>query len=93
MVRPRTPRAPQYGPNVLAALIFYRAVLGMPAGKRLAPILPELVPTLRRFPELDLTGARAAFRNKAREWVIAALVDIAVSMPFPLLGIDRDNGF
>ena len=31
-------------------------------------------------------------RNKARKWVIAALDDIAKSMPFPLLGIDSDNG-
>jgi len=30
--------------------------------------------------------------NKARKWVIAALKDIAKIMPFPLLGIDSDNG-
>ena len=30
--------------------------------------------------------------NKARKWVIAALADIAKVMPFPLLGIDSDNG-
>jgi hypothetical protein len=30
--------------------------------------------------------------NKARTWVIAALEEIAKIMPFPLLGIDSDNG-
>lgn len=39
VVRQRTPRPPTYGPNIIAALIFCWAVLGMPAGKRLAPIL------------------------------------------------------
>ena len=181
MVRPRTPRPPKYGPKVIAALIFCWAVLGMPAGKRLAPILPELVPVLRRhdelaidddtaalltamsaatidrrlaperkkhqlkgrshtkpgtllksqipirtwaqwddaapgFVEIDLVGHEGgnalgehaytltvtdiatgwtenrSVRNKARKWVIAALDDISASMPFPLLGIDSDNG-
>ncbi|MHB1737887.1 MAG: integrase catalytic domain-containing protein [Actinomycetes bacterium] len=31
-------------------------------------------------------------QNKARKWVVAALEDIAKVMPFPLLGIDSDNG-
>lgn len=31
-------------------------------------------------------------RNKARKWVIAALDDVAQIMPFPLLGVDSDNG-
>ncbi|HUH71044.1 MAG TPA: hypothetical protein VLZ05_20515, partial [Mycobacterium sp.] len=30
--------------------------------------------------------------NKARKWVLAALDDIAQSMPFPILGVDR-SGF
>lgn len=60
VVRPRTPRPPTYGPNVIAALIFCWAVLGMPAGKRLAPILPELVGVLRRFGELDIDDGTAA---------------------------------
>lgn len=181
VVRPRTPRSPKYGPNVIAALIFCWAVLGMPAGKRLAPVLGELVPRLRRFGELDIDDATAALlvsmsaatidrrlaperkklelrgrshtkpgsllksqipirtwaqwddavpgfveidlvgheggnavgdhaytltvtdiatgwtenrsvRNKARRWVIAALDEIAQVMPFPVLGIDSDNG-
>jgi hypothetical protein len=30
--------------------------------------------------------------NKARKWVLAALDDIAAVMPFPILGVDSDNG-
>ncbi|BAH50898.1 putative transposase [Rhodococcus opacus B4] len=60
IVRPRVPRPPKYGPKVVAALIFCWAVLRMPAGKRLAPILPELVGVLRRFDELDIDDATAA---------------------------------
>jgi len=181
VVRPRTGRPPAYGPNVVAALIFCWAVLGIPAGKRLAPALPDLVPILRAFGELDIDDATAlllvgmsaatidrrlaperknhelkgrshtkpgsllksqipirtwaqwddaapgfveidlvgheggnavgehaytltvtdiatgwtenrSVRNKARKWVIAALDEIAAIMPFPLLGVDSDNG-
>jgi hypothetical protein len=31
-------------------------------------------------------------KNKARRWVIAALEEIALIMPFPMLGVDSDNG-
>ena len=181
LVKPRPPRPPKYGPKVVAALVFCWAVLGMPAGKRLAPVLGELVPILRRFGELDVDDDTAALlvsmsaatidrrlaperkrhqlkgrsrtkpgtllksqipvrtwadwddarpgfveidlvshdggnaagehawtltvtdiatgwtenrcvRNKARKWVLAALDDIAKSMPFPILGVDSDNG-
>ena len=181
IVKARHPRPPKYGPKVVAALIFCWAALGMPAGKRLAPVLPELVAILRRFGELDidddtatlLVGMSAAtidrrlarerkkhelkgrihtkpgsllksqipirtwadwddavpgfveidlvgheggnaagehaytltvtdiatgwtenrsVRNKARKWVLAALDDIARTMPFPILGVDSDNG-
>ena len=181
VVRPRRPRPPKYGPKVIAALVFCWAVLGMPAGKRLAPCLAELVAVLRRFGELDIdedtaallagmsaatidrrlaperkkhelkgrchtkpgsllksqipvrtwadwddavpgfveidlvghdggnpTGEHAftltvtdiatgwtenrSVRNKARKWVLAALDDIARAMPFPILGVDSDNG-
>jgi integrase-like protein len=60
IVRPRSVRAPMYGPEVVAALGFCWAVLGAPTGKRLAPMMGELVPTLRRFGELDVTDALAA---------------------------------
>ena len=55
MVRTRAPRVPIYGPDVIAALAFCWAVLGAPTGKRLAPIMSELVPTLRRFDELVIS--------------------------------------
>lgn len=181
VVRRRAPRPLKYGPNVVAALIFCWAVLGMPAGKRLAPILGELVARLRRFDELDIDDDTAALLasmsaatidrrlahertkhelkgrshtkpgsllksqipvrtwadwddavpgfveidlvahdggnaagehaytltvtdiatgwtenrsvpNKARKWVLAALKDIAMIMPFPILGVDSDGG-
>ena len=38
VVRPRAPRPPKYGPKVVAALVFCWATLGMPTGKRLAPM-------------------------------------------------------
>ncbi len=154
-------------------------MLGAPTGKRLKPVMADLVPRLRRFGELEVTdevaaallamgastmdrrlaSARAAMslrghtkpgsllksqipirtwaqwddavpgfveidlvgheggnamgehaytltvtdiatgwtenrsvRNKARRWVIAALADIATVMPFPIIGVDSDNG-
>ena len=38
LVAPRSPRPPTYGPDVIAALTVCWTVLGMPAGKRLAPM-------------------------------------------------------
>ncbi|WP_242676714.1 transposase family protein [Rhodococcus sp. ABRD24] len=181
VVRPRAPRPVKYGSEVVTALTFCWAVLGMPAGKRLVPILPELVPVLRRFGELDIDDDTAALLvrmsaatvdrrlapqrkslelkgrshtkpgsllksqipirtwaqwddavpgfveidlvgheggnavdehaytltvtdiatgwtenrsvpNKALKWVVAALDEIAGVLPFPLLGVDSDNG-
>jgi len=60
VVRRRAPRSPRYGPEVVAALVFCWAVLGMPAGKRLAPMLAELVPVLRRYGELDIDDGTVA---------------------------------
>ena len=51
---PRRPRPPTYGPEVIAALTMCWRVLDMPAGKRLAPMLGELVTVLRHFGELDI---------------------------------------
>jgi hypothetical protein len=181
IVTPRSPRPVKYGPDVIAALTVCWTVLGMPAGKRLAPMLGELVGVLRHFGELALdedttellvsmsaatidrrlAGERAKYRLKGRcttkpgsllksqipvrtwaEWddarpgfveidlvghdggnpsgphaftltvtdiatgwtenrsvpdksakcVLAALNDIARKMPFPILGVDSDNG-
>ena len=58
-VRPRAPRAPKYDANVVRALEKCWAVLNAPAGKRLAPMLGELVPVLRRHGELDLDDEAA----------------------------------
>jgi hypothetical protein len=58
-VRPRAPRTPKYDPTVVAALAKCWAVLNAPAGKRLAPMLAELVPLLRRHGELDLDDPAA----------------------------------
>jgi hypothetical protein len=56
----RSPRPPIYGPNVIAALTVCWLVLGMPAGKRLAPMLAELVAVLRQFGELVIDDDTAA---------------------------------
>ena len=177
----RKPRDPVYGEEVVAALRKVWAVLDAPAGKRLAPFLPEIVDRLtacgelsitdearyqlvrmsaatidRRlapdrarwqpkgrtltkpgslvksqipirtwadwddarpgFVEIDLVGHEGgnpagdfchtltvtdiatgwtenrAIRNKAQRWVLAALTEIVAGFPFPILGIDSDNG-
>jgi len=177
----RKQRDPVYGPDVIAALRKVWAVLDAPAGKRLAPFLPEIVDRLiacgelhlsdhtrdqlvrlsaatidRRlapdrarwqlrgrsgtkpgsllksqipirtwaewddaqpgFVEIDLVGHEGgnpagqfaqtltvtdiatgwtenrAVRTKAQKWVLPALSDIVESFPFPVLGIDSDNG-
>lgn len=59
-VRGRMPRTPKYDRQVVAALEKCWAVLNAPAGKRLAPMLGELVPLLRRHGELDLDDDTAA---------------------------------
>src|SRR4029077_3369036 len=52
IVTVRSVRPLKYGPDVIAALTVCWTVLGMPAGKRLAPMLGELVAVLRHFGEL-----------------------------------------
>src|SRR5665648_81211 len=59
VVRPRRPRVPKYGEDVVVGLRFCWAVLGAPTGKRLAPVMGELVATLRRFGELDVSDELA----------------------------------
>jgi transposase InsO family protein len=59
IVTARGPRPVRYGPEVIAALTVCWKVLAMPAGKRLAPMLAELVPVLRRFGELTIDEATA----------------------------------
>ena len=59
VVRPRAPRIPKYDARTVAALEKCWAVLNAPAGKRLAPMLAELVPLLRRHGELHLDDQAA----------------------------------
>lgn len=54
-VRRRPRRRPVYGPEVIEALTFCWQVMCGPAGKRMAPFLPELVARLRACGELDVT--------------------------------------
>ncbi len=181
VVRERKPRPPVYDESVIAALRFCWAVMGAPAGKRMAPFLPELVDRLPAASELDIDDDTAAklcamsaatidrrlaadraklaprgrshtkpgsllkdaipvrtwaewddaapgfveidlvghdggnasgehaftltvtdiatgwtetrsVRNKAQKWVFAALEEIIEVFPFPIAGIDSDNG-
>src|SRR5699024_7861008 len=59
VAKPRPGRTPVYGPDLMPALITCWAVLRAPAGKLLAPMMPVLVPLLRRDKELDITDAQA----------------------------------
>ena len=65
VVRPRAPRTPKYDAKTVVALRFCWAVLGAPTGKRLAPMMGELVPRLRRFGELDVPEETATARSGA----------------------------
>jgi len=60
VVRARAPRPPIYPSRVISALELCWRASRAPAGKRLAPMLPVLVPLLRRDGELDLTDKEAA---------------------------------
>jgi hypothetical protein len=59
VVRPGKARAPTDDAKTVLALRFCWAVLGAPTGKRLAPVMGELVPTLRRFAELEVDDQTA----------------------------------
>ncbi|MHA7292240.1 DDE-type integrase/transposase/recombinase, partial [Arthrobacter sp. MDT3-24] len=180
-VKPRPPRPPLYGDDVIEALRFCWAVQGTPCGRLLAAALPDLVPRLRGFKELSIEDGTAALllkiapatidrrlkadrgkldprgrshtkpgtllkdsipmrtwaewddalpgfveidlvgheggnsrgefcftltitdistgwtetrsvRNKAQKWVFAAIKEATAAFPFPILGIDSDNG-
>lgn len=60
VVRERKPRPPVYDESVIAVLRFCWAVMGAPAGKRMAPFLPELTERLRAAGELDIDDEIAA---------------------------------
>jgi hypothetical protein len=60
VVRPRAPRTPKFGPQVIACLVTCWTLTRAPAGKRLAPMLATIVPLLRRDGDLDLDDVDAA---------------------------------
>ena len=58
--KPRTGRRPLYGPDLLPPLVLCWSVLRAPAGKLLAPMMPALVPLLRKEKELVISDEQAA---------------------------------
>ncbi len=50
----RRPRPPIYGPAVVAGLVVVWKIMRCPSGKRLAPMLPVLVPMLTADGDIDL---------------------------------------
>jgi hypothetical protein len=71
VVKPRPGRARVHGPDLLPALVRCWAVLRAPAGRLMAPMLPVLVPLLRRDKELDISDEQAALLMR----VSAATID------------------
>ena len=57
--RPRAPRQPLYGPGVIVGLEVVWEIMRCPSGKRLAPMLPVLVPMLIVDGDLDLDAGEA----------------------------------
>lgn len=58
-MQPRAPRTPRYGEDVLVPLRKVWAVMDAPAGKRMAPLLGEIVARLRACGELDISDETA----------------------------------
>jgi hypothetical protein len=60
VLRPRPQRTPTYSEELIAGLALCWRIARYPTGKRLAPMLPLLVPALRRDGELQMSDAHAA---------------------------------
>jgi len=73
-----------YFGDAIPTLAFCCAVLGAPTGKRLAPVMAELVPRLRRFEDLDVTDEVAS----ALIAMSPATMDLRLAEALP----DRDDG-
>ncbi len=58
-VRPRVPRQPTYCAELVQALALVWRIARYPTGKRLAPMLPVLVASLRRDGELEMSDEDA----------------------------------
>jgi hypothetical protein len=63
-VKQRPVKQPLYGEPVITASRFLWAVQGTPCGRLLAAGLPDLVPRLRQFKELNIDDATAALLLK-----------------------------
>jgi hypothetical protein len=59
VVRPPAPRRPTYSDHVVSCLVVCWRVARYPTGKRLAAMLPVLVPALRRDGEVQMSDAEA----------------------------------
>lgn len=53
---------------------------------------PDVLQTLTMTDVASTWTVLRALKNKARRWVLQALASIRQELPFPLLGIDSDNG-
>jgi hypothetical protein len=60
VVKERSQKRPTYSAHVVSCLATCWRVARYPTGKRLAPMLPVLVPALRRDGELEMSDAEAA---------------------------------
>lgn len=81
--KPRTGRRPLYGPDLVPALVLCWSVLRAPAGKLLAPMMPTLVPLLRKEKELLVTDAQAALLVRMSAATIDRKLKGARSMMLP----------
>lgn len=81
--KPRVPRAPIYGPSVIAGLVLVWQLARCPAGKRLAPMLEGLVPILIADGDLVLSPADAALLVR----ISAATIDRVLKPERAKLGV------
>ena len=84
---PQSARRSHYGPEVQHALFLAWNAANRICAKRLIPFLPTLVEALERHGHLHLTE-----EYRSQETVLAALQRARTLFPFPILGIDTDNG-
>jgi hypothetical protein len=92
------PRLPLYVSEVQQALFLAWKATRYVCVQRLMPFLPEMIPLLERCGHLALTDIATGWtqctplRARTSTVVLAALQRARTLFPFPLLGIDTDNG-
>jgi hypothetical protein len=100
-VKPPAPRGPTYGPRVIAGLVKCWAVLDdtVPGfveidlvGHEGGNASGEFCFTLTVTDIATGWTVNRSVRNKAQKWVFEALEQVVEAFPFPILGIDSDNG-